>query len=229
LVLESAACIELIEFLSNRCGSMKRGRFVTGTGTGVGKTFVTAMLARQAVARGERVFAFKPIETGCTLVSGNRVGEDQELLARAAGDWQQGDLRHLYCFERPLAPLAAARHEGRSIDLFHVERAFVRGAEDADLCLVEGAGGWRVPITELEDMASLARRLDLPVLIVGQATLGTINHCLLTIEAVRGDGCDVEGVVLSRRPEDDLDFARENAAEIRRLAGCLVRLTDDLS
>jgi dethiobiotin synthetase len=207
---------------------VRRGYFVTGTGTGVGKTFVTTSLARQAVAAGKRVFAFKPIETGCPLVGERRVGEDQELLAMAAGDWQQGDLRNLYCFERPLAPVAAARSEGRAIDLFHVERTFVAGADGVDLCLVEGAGGWRVPITELEDMASLARRLDLPIVIVGLATLGTINHCLLTIEAVRGDGCDVEEVILSRRAEDNVDFAKDNASEIRRLSGCSVRLTDDL-
>lgn len=207
---------------------MRRGVFVTGTGTGVGKTHVTALLASKAVAAGTRVFAFKPIETGCSRMNGEWVGEDQEQLARAAGNWQQGELRNLYCFERPLAPLAAARAEGRTIDLFHVERAFVRGADKADLCLVEGAGGWRVPITELEDMSSLARRLDLPVLIVGLATLGTINHCLLTIEAVRGDGCEVEEVILSRRSEDDLDLARENALEVQRVSGCLVRLTDEL-
>lgn len=207
---------------------MKRGFFITGTGTGVGKTFVTTLLTQQAVARGERVFAFKPIETGCPLHHGQRIGDDQELLAKAAGDWQRDDLRNLYCFEKPLAPYAAARLEQRSIDLFHVERAFVRGAQDVDLYLVEGAGGWRVPITELEDMASLARRLDLPVIVVGLAGLGTINHCLLTVEAIRGDGCDVEEVILSRRSEDDLDFARANAAEIRRLSGCIVRLTDDI-
>jgi dethiobiotin synthetase len=208
---------------------VKRGYFVTGTGTGVGKTFVTALLARQAVAAGERVFAFKPIETGCPLVGGRRIGADQELIAQAAGDWQQHDLRNLYCFDRPLAPLAAARLEQRTIDLFHVERTFIRGADGCDLCLVEGAGGWRVPITECADMASLAKRLDLPVVIVGLATLGTINHSLLTIEAVRGDGCDVQEVILSRRNEDDLELARSNASEIRRLSGCFVRLTDDIT
>ena len=207
---------------------MKRGYFVTGTGTGVGKTFVTSLLAKQGVAAGERVLAFKPIETGCPLVGDRRVGEDQELLATAAGDWQRGDLRNLYCFERPLAPFAAARAEQRIVDLFHVERVFVSGADQADLCLVEGAGGWRVPITETEDMSSLAKRLDLPVLIVGTAGLGTINHTLLTIEAVRGDGCELEEVILSRRPTDDLAFAEDNAAEIRRLAGCAVRLSDAL-
>ena len=207
---------------------MKRGFFVTGTGTGVGKTFVTALMARQVVASGQRVFAFKPIETGCPFVDGRRIGEDQELLAKAAGDWQQGELRNLYSFERPLAPLAAARAENRSIDLFHVEHVFGRGAEDAELCLVEGAGGWRVPITESEDMSSLAKQLGLAVLVVGEAGLGTINHTLLTVEAVRRDRCELRLVVLSRRAEDDLELALENVREISRLGRCDVALSDDL-
>jgi dethiobiotin synthetase len=197
--------------------SAKRGFFVTGTGTGVGKTFVTTTLAEQARAAGQRVFAFKPIETGCRRVAGSLVGEDQELLAKAAGDWQQDELRHLYCFERPLAPLAAARIEGRTITLDRVKSAFARGCDQADYVLVEGAGGWRVPITEHHDMSRLAKATDLPVLIVAMAGLGTINHSVLTVEAVRHDGCAIAGVVLSCRPEDDLEFARENAGEVARL------------
>lgn len=198
---------------------MTRAFFVTGTGTGVGKTFVTAALARAAVARGTRVFAFKPIETGCPLVGDRRAGEDQELLAAAAADWQQGRLRNLYCFERPLAPLAAAAAEGAVIDLDEVERVFRDGAAGAELALVEGAGGWRVPITLSEDMSSLARRLGLPVVVVGTATLGTINHTVLTVEAVLRDGCPLGGIVLSVRPDDDADAALANQREIGRLLG----------
>ena len=197
--------------------SAKRGFFVTGTGTGVGKTFVTAMLAEQARAAGQRVFAFKPIETGCRLVDGARVGDDQEVLAKAAGDWQRDELRHLYCFERPIAPLAAARLEGRTIDLHRIKAVFAQGCDRSDYVLVEGAGGWRVPITEHHDMSRLAKATDLPVLVVAMAGLGTINHSVLTVEAVRHDGCAIAGVVLSCRPEDDLEFARENAGEIARL------------
>ncbi|MBA3503840.1 MAG: dethiobiotin synthase [Myxococcota bacterium] len=197
--------------------SANRGFFVTGTGTGVGKTFVTAMLAEQARAAGQRVFAFKPIETGCSLCEGSWVGADQELLAKAAGDWQQDELRRLYCFERPISPLGAARAEGRTIELDRIKAAFARGCEQSDYVLVEGAGGWRVPITEHHDMSRLAKATDLPVLVVAMAGLGTINHSVLTVEAVRNDGCAIAGVVLSCRPEDDLQFARDNAAEIARL------------
>lgn len=206
---------------------MKRGYFVTGTGTGVGKTFVTALLAEQARAAGLRVFAFKPIETGCAFVDGRWVGSDQELLAQAAGDWQRGKLRGLYAFERPLAPLMAARAEQRAIDLDHIDRILAEGAREADLVLVEGAGGWRVPITESVDMSGLAKRLRLPVIVVAMAGLGTINHSLLTIEAVERDGCEVALVVLSVRPEDDRAFADENRREIHRRAGFETRLSDE--
>lgn len=200
-----------------------KGFFVTGTDTGVGKTFVAAALARRAVERNlGRVFAFKPIETGCVA----RYGEDQEELARAAGDWQQDELRGLYQFAFPAAPRVAAEAEGRTIELESIVRTYVVGARDGGLAIVEGAGGWRVPITDAADMAALARRLELPVIIVARATLGTINHSLLTIEAVQNDGCSVAALVLSRRPDDDAAFAASNAREIaRRWSGTIIELS----
>lgn len=182
-----------------------RGVFVTGTDTGVGKTFVTCALARAARAAGLRVVAFKPIETGCS-----GVGEDQAALAEAAGDVVRGTYR----FALPAAPLVAARAEGATIDLGRVRADFDLAKLGADLVLVEGAGGWRVPITASDDMAALARLTGFPVLIVARAGLGTINHSLLTIEAVQRDGLSVHGLVLSARPGDDLGFAESNAEQI---------------
>jgi dethiobiotin synthetase len=206
---------------------MTRGFFVTGTGTGVGKTFITALLAEQARAAGQRVFAFKPIETGCRLVDGRRIGDDQELLARAAGNWQRDELRNLYCFERPVSPRAAARAEDQVIELERIRSVFDRGAEQADFVLVEGAGGWRVPISDELDMANLAACLALPVLVVATAGLGTINHSVLTVEAVKRDGCELAAVILSIRPEDDPEFAEDNAAEISRVTRARVRVSHE--
>ena len=207
---------------------MKRGYFVTGTGTGVGKTFVTCRLAEVARRQGQSVFAFKPIETGCTVVDGKLVGSDQDLLTLAGGGWQRDELRNLYCFERPLAPLAAARAENRSIDLDRVRSVFDRGAGLVDVVFVEGAGGWRVPITETADMSTLAKQLGLPVIVVATAGLGTINHTLLTIEAIARDGCELDMVVLSLRPDDDRAFAVENAEHIRERSGTWVVLSTEL-
>lgn len=192
----------------------RRQYFVTGTDTGVGKTHVSAALARRAreLHPGRRVFVFKPIETGCA----REYGEDQEALAAAAGDWQQGRLRGLYQFRAPVAPLVAADAEGRTIDVASIVETFRGASEGTSLALVEGAGGWRVPITPTHDMASLAIALGLPVVVAARATLGTINHSLLTIEAVERDGCAVAALVLSLRPEEDATFAASNAAQIAR-------------
>jgi dethiobiotin synthetase len=197
------------------------GVFVTGTDTHVGKTHVACALARRARARGHQVFAFKPIETGCTPIAGGYLGADQELLAAAAGDWQTGPLRGLYRFPLPAAPLVAAEHAGAAIDLDLVEQTARGGAAQsgASWTLVEGAGGWRVPITPDADMAVLARRLQLPVLVVARAGLGTINHSLLTLEAVERDGLPIAGLVLSRREIDDPAAAESNLAQIQRCWG----------
>jgi dethiobiotin synthase len=207
------------------------GYFVTGTDTDVGKTYVTCALARRAVALGHKVFAFKPIETGCAAApDGAYLGADQELLAVAAGDWQRGPLRGVYQFPLPAAPLVAATHVGSQIDLDLVARTARDGAAQAraSFTLVEGAGGWRVPITPVADMSTLARSLDLPVLVVARARLGTINHTLLTVEAVERDGLGPAAVVLSQRADDDPVAVHSNRAEIlRRWRGPVLILETD--
>jgi dethiobiotin synthetase len=203
------------------------GYFITGTDTNVGKTYVTTSLARRAVARGHKVFAFKPIETGCARgPDGAYIGADQEHLATAAGNWQQGPLRGLYRFALPAAPLVAATAESAAIDVDLITHTATTTA--ATLTLVEGAGGWRVPITATADMGTLARLLGLPVLLVARAALGTINHTLLSIEAIVRDGLSLAAVILSRRPEDDL--AESNLEQIaRRWPGRILMLETDLS
>ncbi len=203
---------------------MTRGYFVTGTDTGVGKTFVTAMLARRATARGLTVFAFKPVETGCDTANGELVGADQVMLQEASGsklpNW-------LYRFREPVAPWVAARATGEVIELGRIQ-AVVDGVA-CDLVLVEGAGGWRVPITAEADMSTLANLLRLPVVLVARAGLGTINHSLLSIEAIERDGCELAAVILSCLPDDPIEHARSNAGEIgRRWPGKVVTTRDSL-
>lgn len=190
------------------------GYFVTGTDTGVGKTHVTEALARCARVLGKKVFAFKPVETGCEHIDGRLAGSDMELLCKAAGGWQQGDLRGVYRLRNPVAPLVAARAESVDIDLGRIDDVLREGSRQSDVTLVEGAGGWRVPITEAVDMGGLAKRIGLPVIVVARATLGTINHSLLTVQAVERDGCRVAALVLSRRPEENRDFAISNCEQI---------------
>lgn len=197
-----------------------RGYFITGTDTGVGKTFVTTSLARQLRARGQRVFAFKPIETGCTPVA-----MDQEALVEAAGGWQTGDLRGCYRFEIPAAPLVAATEP---IELSRILATLGKGAAMADFTLVEGAGGWRVPISADLDMAGLAIHCALPVIIVARGGLGTINHSLLTADAVRDSLLRIAAIVLSVQPHEDRAFAEQNRAIIADRVRAPVLLHDQL-
>jgi dethiobiotin synthetase len=218
---------------------VKQGYFITGTGTGVGKTFVTASLARRARFMGQRVLAYKPIETGCRRDGGRLIGADQEELVAAAGSWQTGVLTGAYQFEPPVAPSVAARLAHQRISIAQatsVPRGVLQAAQvpgttdDVNLVLVEGAGGWRVPITETQDMSDLARACNIPVLVVATATLGTINHSLLTIEAIERDGQRCAGLVLSQRPDDDPTMVVSNLEELRaRWPGVVVALERDLS
>ena len=209
------------------------GYFVTGTDTGVGKTYIACALVRRAVQRGHKVFAFKPIETGCEPGPlGDLLGADQELLAAAAGDWQTGPLRGVYRFPLPAAPRVAAEAAHGAIDLEHVLRTQRDGSTryGASFSVIEGAGGWRVPITSDADMSTLSRMIGFPVIAVARAGLGTINHSLLTAEAVERDGQKLAAIVLSQRETDDPAAARSNQAEIRRRwSGTVLIVGSDLS
>jgi dethiobiotin synthetase len=171
-----------------------RGLFVTGTDTGVGKTLVACTLARGLRARGLDVGVMKPVETG----AGDEGPADARALREAAG--AEEDPLELVCpfaFGLPAAPTVAAAAEGRTIGVETIRRAFATLAARHALVVVEGAGGLLVPVTEDANMANLARELSLPVLVVARASLGTINHTLLTLEAVRARALPVAGVVIS--------------------------------
>src|SRR5579864_4895215 len=164
---------------------------VVGTDTEVGKTVVAAAVVAALRARGRAVAGLKPVATG---VLPGEAGEDATLLARA------GDLDPLDCllagFELPRSPLAAARAEGRCVDVDALVDAIVaRAAQpDLELLVVEGVGGLLAPLTERTTVRDLMRRLDTPVLVVGRAGLGTVSHCALTVEACRAAGLEVAGV-----------------------------------
>src|SRR5574340_560293 len=160
-----------------------RGLFVTGTDTGVGKTRVAVALIRALRARGLRVAAMKPVSAG----SGpGGLNEDVAALLEATD--VAADLRDVnpYAFVEPIAPHIAAQQSGVRIDLEVIAAAHARLAAMADVVVVEGAGGWRVPLNEREDMADLAQALGLPVVLVVGMRLGCLNHALLTAESIAG-------------------------------------------
>jgi dethiobiotin synthetase len=185
------------------------GTFVTGTDTGVGKTWVACRLAEALHKRGLRVGVLKPAE------SGN--GGDALKLKRAAGCPLPLDLVRPYQFRQPLAPAVAARLEGRRIKLVKIQAAFKQIRRHSDVVLVEGAGGLLVPYAPGLDGAALAKALGLPLLIVARARLGTLNHSLLTLEAASRRRLKILGVLLNgKAPTRDVS-ASSNARVLRSL------------
>jgi dethiobiotin synthetase len=180
--------------------------FVTGTDTGVGKTFVSAGILHSLRRRGVRTAALKPAETGC-----DPDPADGLLLARAAGTCLVP-----FTYRLPVAPAVAGRVEGNPFTLPPVRAAF--DGLDADFCLVEGAGGLLVPFADGVLVAHIAAALGLPLLIVARASLGTINHTLLTVLAARERGLVVAGVILNRVFDTLGPDEPYNIGEIKRYA-----------
>ncbi|MEN8148366.1 MAG: dethiobiotin synthase [Planctomycetota bacterium] len=179
-----------------------RGLFVTGTDTGVGKTVVAGGLARALSDRGVRVGVLKPVETGCPEGTEPSDGAFLAAAARVAADTVV-PVR----YAEPLAPLVAARRENRPVDLAAIDAAFDRAAADAEFVLVEGAGGLSVPVTDDLDMAGLAGRFGLPLLVVARPDLGTLNHTFLTVAYARSRRLEVRGVVFSGGRGAEADVA----------------------
>ncbi|MEE8556476.1 MAG: dethiobiotin synthase [Myxococcota bacterium] len=173
------------------------GIFVTGTDTDCGKTVVATTLARAALEKGFRVRVLKPVETGCRLEGDEPVPLDGRALARAARDPRPLPEICPYRLRLPAAPQVAAEAEGIRIDVGRILKAAELGGAEGDLLIVEGAGGLLVPLCPGVCMADLAGRLDLPLLVVARAKLGTLNHTRLTLEAASTRNLNVAGLVVS--------------------------------
>lgn len=185
------------------------GVFVTGTDTGVGKTVVCAALAVALRSRGIDAGIVKPVQTG---------EGDAATLKELAGLAEELEEIAPYSFRAPLAPLAAARLEGRELELDEVVARVQALAERHELTLVEGVGGLLVPVGPGWTVADLAVALALPLLVVARPGLGTVNHTLLTLEAARRVGLAIAAVLLN----GDDPIADGNARLIKEFGSCLV-------
>ena len=175
-----------------------RGLFVTGTGTGVGKTVVAGAVAAGLRAGGARVAVFKPVLTGIDEDPPAGWPRDDELLAAAAGVPVAGVAMRSY--GPPVSPHLAAELAGDAISLDALLDAARRAARDADVLVVEGVGGLLVPLSAEASVRDLAVALGLGLVVAAHPGLGTINHTLMTLEAARRAGLAVRGVVLSPWP-----------------------------
>lgn len=199
---------------------MARGIFITGTDTGVGKTVVTAAVARHLAQRGLSVGVMKPVETGVS--DGSREWTDAYRLRSAAGLDDLLERISPYQFSKPLAPLAAAREAGKTIVLQDIVRSVDEMATHHAMTLVEGVGGVLVPMAPGWDVRDLIQHLGLPVIVVGRSGLGGINHARLTIEALRLRQSQVLALVLNEsRPVSsaiEWEQARTTQSLLRELS-----------
>lgn len=177
--------------------ALLQGLLFTGTDTGVGKTYVTARVARLLKSQGRDVRVSKPVATGATRdESGRWVSDDTLMLARAVDG--EGECQEItpWTFPEPAAPPVAARDVGVTLNLKDLADAVRRRNRSGAALLVEGVGGLLCPLTEQETVADLARELRLPLVVVARTALGTLNHTLLTLEVAHGRRLPVVGVVL---------------------------------
>lgn len=187
-----------------------KGCFVTGTDTGVGKTLMSCALLHAYALRGARVIGMKPVAAGADRVVEELVNDDVRQLQAASTIDAPPAWVNPYCFEHAVAPHVAAAMSGARIDLGRIQSAYHRLARAADIVVVEGVGGFRVPLNHEQDSADLCCLLNLPLILVVGMRLGCLNHALLTIEAARARGLTVAGWIANQidarmqMPEENL-------------------------
>lgn len=206
-----------------------RGFFITGTDTDVGKTWIAAGLLAALTAQGHVTAAMKPIASGCRDTPDGLRNDDAMLLMRHASlDLPYAQV-NLYAFAEPVAPHIAARMAGCEIEIDALKATFETIASQADFLIVEGVGGWKVPLNERETTADLALALGLPVILVVGMRLGCLNHTLLTCESIISYGMTLAGWVANTIDPSFREFD-ENVQALRdRIATPLLGIVPNLS
>lgn len=170
---------------------MEQGFFITGTDTNVGKTWTTVALMRYFKNQGKSVIGMKPVAAGCNIREGLLVNDDALLLQENASIRLDYKLINPYGFELPVSPHIAGKNN--PVDLAQVTAIFDTIKDQAQVVVIEGAGGWYSPINATQDNCDLAVALSLPVLLVVAIKLGCINHAILTYKAILNEGLDCAG------------------------------------
>lgn len=195
---------------------MSLGCFITGTDTGVGKSLASAALLHALARHHARVVGMKPVAAGAEIIDGVLTNEDAMALRAASTLAVPPELDNPVLLPDPLSPHIAAQRAGAPIDIGTIVRAHQQLAERADAVVVEGAGGWHVPLSDTATGADLAQALGLPVVLVVGLRLGCLNHAALTAEAIRARGLTLAGWIANRvdprmlAPEDNIAWLRRH-------------------
>jgi len=198
---------------------VKRGVFVTGTDTGVGKTVAACALVHAFRARGIRVAPMKPVAAGASTIDGRLANDDSVALLRAAG-WSADALADVtpILLAEPMAPHIAAHRSGARIERGPIFAALDRLASRGDFAVVEGVGGFMVPLASGFDASDLAREMGFPVVLVVGLRLGCLNHALLTARAIAAEGLPLAGWIANTL-DPAMTALDENVATLRERLG----------
>lgn len=195
----------------------KKKFFISGTDTDVGKTLIGAGILEAANRKGLRTVAMKPVAAGCEQTEqGLRNDDALTLIDAMSVDLPYSQVNPI-AFEPPIAPHIAAMRENKTLSVSRLT-GFCNGIlmQPSDFVVIEGAGGWRVPLNPRETLADLAIELNLPVVMVVGMRLGCINHALLTAEAIERDGLKVAGWV-ANRVDPEMSCYEENLMTLKTL------------
>lgn len=207
---------------------MKPAYFVTGTDTEIGKTLISSAMLYALAQQGVRAAGMKPVAAGAEWRDGAWHNEDADRIAGAANVAVPPELATPYLLREPAAPHIVAELEGVTIDIAHILSCYDRVSGMADAVVVEGVGGFRVPLSNRYDTADLAQQLGLPVVLVVGLRLGCINHALLTAEAIASRGLTLAGWV-ANVVDLEMRYGMDNISALTErlpapLLGCVPRL-----
>lgn len=209
--------------------SLRFSCFVTGTDTEIGKTLISATLLHHLSLRGLRTIGMKPVAAGVTVINGIARNDDVDALTAASNIDVPRNLTTPYLLHSAAAPHLAAVIDGVTISIDHIIECYARLVEKAEAIVVEGVGGFCVPLAEDDDTANLAQRLNLPVVLVVGMRLGCLNHALLTAQAIRSRGQVLAGWVANCVPPQ-MPYHHENIATLQaRLQAPLLGIVPTLS
>lgn len=185
--------------------------FMTGTDTEIGKTICTVALMRYLQQCNQRVVALKPIASGCEITAEGYRNMDAQLLQKHSSLELAYTAINPYAFLPPIAPHLAAHKIGVQIDIFQLAKhiSHLKQSYSVDKWLIEGVGGWRVPLNEQQSIQDLVHQLKMPVILVVGLKLGCINHALLTAETIMRDGCQLAGWIANHLKAEDFTLIIE--------------------
>lgn len=195
---------------------MTQSYFIIGTDTDVGKTYVASQLIQHFVAKGFKTIGMKPIASGCEPAkNGELINEDVQKLSAASNISAAIHLLNPYRFAPAIAPHIAAQQAGVNMQIEVIQQAYSEISALADVVIVEGVGGFYVPINAEQTLADLAVAFKLPIILVVGIKLGCINHALLTVEAIQARGLTLAGWV-ANQIDTNMPVFEENLATLKQ-------------